>query len=556
MLLFSCPTFLTGWLAQSCVHRRSILEVKTEPRSPVLSMPVSTGSCSTSTSLFGTDASKMAETWCTASVSVSLLFGGLIVYILYKIFKPEPKNLPPGPRGFTALRTTLSAMKELRLHKQSQVWAEQYGELVLCRSALGDMCFLNSARLIREVFGSKQWEMVANDRVKGFYGWHATYKYMDLAMADLSTPDWPKKRRLFHSALRFYGDGVERFERTVQNELRRLVTSLEDREGEEIDVMALLSTSIVNVLLVLLTGECPKQGAPIAQALKDFDATINEVMSPSVDGILTAFPFLRLIPGTYYRDIYLRLKEGQNNSSHTPGKPRGFVDVFLDEQLKEENHWLKDDSIRGMLVNVIAGGYLTSLLTLRVFFLCLIHHPEVTQKIQQEIDDVLGDREACVEDKSNLPYTEAAVLETLRYGCLLPFGVPHLARDDVMVDGYKIPKGSMIIGNAWLTHHDPNLWDKPEQFRPERFLDDVTGDLLPATHPLRQGVQSFGVGRRSCPGESFARSRLFLYASTLLQKFDILPPVKHELPPWTRQHYEDGIILKPPPYRLIFRRRA
>ncbi|KAK7480495.1 hypothetical protein BaRGS_00028229, partial [Batillaria attramentaria] len=218
-------------------------------------------------------------------------------------------------------------------------------------------------------------------------------------------------------------------------------------------------------------------------------------------------------------EIFTKTKQ-----SHTPGQPRGIVDAFLDAQLKEENQWLTDDHIRGMFVNIIAAGYLTSLQTLKALFLCLVHNPEVTLKLQKEIDVVIGNRPIGVEDRRLLPYTEAVVLETLRYSSITPVAFVHQTRTDVALDGFSIPKGSMVFPNLWTIHHDPQVWSQPLCFRPERFLDDVTGTLLPAIHPVRQSFLPFSVGKRMCPGETFGRTRVFLYVTTLLQNFDILPP--------------------------------
>ncbi|KAK7446408.1 hypothetical protein BaRGS_00040269 [Batillaria attramentaria] len=498
--------------------------------------------------------------------AVAVLLPGLLAfYALYKLFVSKHKNLPPGPRGLQALRSVLHALKEGNLHKQAWVWSEQYGELVLCRTVMGDLCFLNSARLVREMFASKNLELLTNDRPPTFLGWYALYGYRDI-LTDSVSPEWSKKRRLFHQTIKIYGDGIERFEGTVQTELRRLVSKIEDSAGEEMDMEDLLSSSLLCVLAVLMTGESPGPESTIPQRMKEFDDAVNDLARPTIDAVLAMFPFLRFVPGTRYREIcqtaiakrdacmdevFTKTKE-----SHTPGQPRGIVDAFLDAQLKEENQWLTDDHIRGMFVNIIAAGYLTSLQTLKALFLCLVHNPEVALKLQKEIDVVIGNRPIGVEDRRLLPYTEAVVLETLRYSSITPVAFVHQTRTDVALDGFSIPKGSMVFPNLWTIHHDPQVWSQPLCFRPERFLDDVTGTLLPAIHPVRQSFLPFSVGKRMCPGETFGRTRVFLYVTTLLQNFDILPPVKRELPPPDPELYINGAVLQPRPYSLIFRPRV
>ncbi|KAK7467826.1 hypothetical protein BaRGS_00036932 [Batillaria attramentaria] len=495
------------------------------------------------------------------SVGVSLLLGtvltGAAVCLLYRKFAPDRRRFPPGPRGLSALLTASSALKSGTLHKQAKLWYEQYGELVLCRTLIGDLCFLNSARLVRQVFASKELEQFTNDRPRTFTGWYTVYNYSDVITGSPSiSPEWVKVRKLFHYALKFYGDGVEQFEGTMQTELRRLMATVEETAGEEIAVDKMFTYSLLCVLNTLLTGKCPSTDSEMIRIMKTFDQATAEAFNPSVDGVLNVFPFLRFVPGSYYRELCVRMNSTRDIESHTPGKPRGIVDILLDEQAKEENGWMTDNHIRGLITNTIAAGFLTSVQSLKGILLHLAHEPEVMRKLQKEIDTVIGQRPPAVGDRSNLPYAEAVMMEGQRYDTFLPLGLVHEAREEISVDGYCIPKGSLLFANAWVFRRDPEVWGDPEVFRPERFLDDVTGQLLEMNHPLRKSLLAFGVGRRNCPGENFARTRIFLYITTLLQKFDVLPPVKHDLLPAEPDSWENSLVLKIKEFYVIFRPRS
>ena len=96
-----------------------------------------------------------------------------------------------------------------------------------------------------------------------------------------------------------------------------------------------------------------------------------------------------------------------------------------------------------------------------------------TIQVASEIDQVIGrERAPRVEDRKNLPYTEATLLEVLRFRPILPAGVPHISATDVKVRNYVIPKDSEILINILAMHLDPTLWDDPEVFNPKRFLSD------------------------------------------------------------------------------------
>ena len=93
----------------------------------------------------------------------------------------------------------------------------------------------------------------------------------------------------------------------------------------------------------------------------------------------------------------------------------------------------------------ICTGFLTTSTALHSLFLILLHHPEVEEKLSEEINSVIGsDRFPTLSDRQNMPYTEATMLELLRYITHTPIGAPHKTTQDVEINGYKIPKGTPV----------------------------------------------------------------------------------------------------------------
>ncbi|XP_003723543.2 cytochrome P450 2U1 [Strongylocentrotus purpuratus] len=109
----------------------------------------------------------------------------------------------------------------------------------------------------------------------------------------------------------------------------------------------------------------------------------------------------------------------------------------------------------------------------------MILHQDVQEKIHKELDDVVGrNRLPSLTDRPNLPYTEATLLEIQRFATITPLGVPHAPVQDTVLNGYDIPKGTVVLPNLWAIHHEPDLWKNPDEFNPARFLNPDTKQVV------------------------------------------------------------------------------
>ncbi|KAK3760740.1 hypothetical protein RRG08_019557, partial [Elysia crispata] len=124
---------------------------------------------------------------------------------------------------------------------------------------------------------------------------------------------------------------------------------------------------------------------------------------------------------------------------------------------------------------------------------------------------------------------------------IAPLSLPHQGRADTTINGYTIPAGTTVIANTESIIRSADSFKDPEQFRPQRFLDDHGKFIQPESFSL------FGVGRRSCPGESLAKMELFLFLTSLLQRFELQPATPGQLPSLDPQQ---GLTYPPLPFQV------
>lgn len=144
----------------------------------------------------------------------------------------------------------------------------------------------------------------------------------------------------------------------------------------------------------------------------------------------------------------------------------------------------------------------------------LLHNPSVLQKLQDEIDNHVGNGRLLDDtDLPQLPYLKCVIKESQRLFPVFPLHVPHESTKDCTVGGFRVPGGTMLFVNVWAIHHDPASWEDPLMFKPERFMgNDGTKENF--RH------MPFGKGRRACPGEALAMRMISLALGSLVQCFN------------------------------------
>jgi cytochrome P450 len=174
---------------------------------------------------------------------------------------------------------------------------------------------------------------------------------------------------------------------------------------------------------------------------------------------------------------------------------------------------LSDDEICNELIVFMIAGHDTTATTLAYALWSLGHHRELQQRVAAEVAG-LGDRDLTPDDVPRLGYTVAVLHEALRL-CPPGAAIGRTAMQDIAVDGYRIPRGTTLIAGVYAVHRDPQLWDNPLTFDPDRFsaANSKTRD--------RWQYLPFGAGPRSCVGDHFAMLEATLALATIVRRVAI-----------------------------------
>ncbi|XP_047312762.1 cytochrome P450 81Q32-like [Impatiens glandulifera] len=161
---------------------------------------------------------------------------------------------------------------------------------------------------------------------------------------------------------------------------------------------------------------------------------------------------------------------------------------------------------------MILAGTDTSWITLEWALSLLVNHPDVLKKVATELDAQIGqDRLLDESDLAKLPYLHGVILETLRMFPAGPLLVPHMSSEDCKIVGFDVPRGTVLIVNAWAINRDPDIWEEVEMFKPDRFEDGEAESGYK--------LMTFGMGRWACPGVALAYRIMGLALGSLIQCF-------------------------------------
>ncbi|KAI5325280.1 hypothetical protein L3X38_034354 [Prunus dulcis] len=430
------------------------------------------------------------------------------------------KNLPPSPLSLPILGH-LHLLK-IPIHRTLQRLSQKHGHIFSLWFGSQRVVIVSSSSAAQECFTKN--DIVLGNRPRLLVSKHLAYNNTTIGTAQYGD-HWRNLRRI--GAIEIFSTSrLNAFLNVRKDEVKHLLLKLSQNARDDFGKVELKSMFLdltLNVIMRMVAGKryYGEDGSVDKEEARQFREIMEEIFAYGGAGNPADFlPILNWVGSVHgYEKKVMKLarrtdallqglidehrSEGRNGST--------MIDHLLSLQESQPENY-SDQTIKGLILVMLLAGTDTSAVTLEWAMSNLLNHPDVLKRARAELDAQVGQERLVEEhDISKLPYLQSIISETLRLYPAAPMLLPHFSSHDCTIGGFDVPRGTMVLVNAWAIHRDPKLWDDPESFIPERFQsgEDLSHQLMP-----------FGLGRRSCPGSGLAQRTVGLTLGSLIQCFD------------------------------------
>ncbi|ESK85923.1 cytochrome p450 [Moniliophthora roreri MCA 2997] len=485
-----------------------------------------------------------------------LVFLFLLAWLIQKTLKigRREQYLPGGPPTVPILGN-LHIFPTENSHVRFTEWAQQYGDIYTLKISSGTVIVISGMEAASELMDKRS--AATADRPK----LHMVKRVTDNLNMGLChySDTWRALRKAAHTILT--PAAAENHLPIQRAEAIQVLYDLIQNPDDFFNHIGRYSNSVI--MSILFGKRCPHYQTREFTAFLESQQLWNLCMSPTAVPPVDLLPFLDYIPE--------RLAWWKSLASETRQKQRtlyfGLVDEcerrmnrgeengsYMEELLMKEKELGLDREMIGYLGGTLLEGSSESTASvLKYLIMMLVIFPDVQRKAQAEIDRVVGrERMPTLSDIKDLPYIQALIKEIHRFCPIAPV-IPHATLTDEEYRGFIIPKGTTILVNTYGIFHNPQHFDNPEIFNPERYLSHEFG--------IKEGVDSsifrdriiFGYGRRVCPGIHLAENSLVnLNTMNLIWAFDFAPlrnAMGNEIPISLDNHEKKGLVAFPLPFQ-------
>ncbi|KAF6752860.1 cytochrome P450 98A3 [Ephemerocybe angulata] len=449
---------------------------------------------------------------------------------------PRRLPLPPGPKGLPLVGNAFQALKGSPWEAYDTL-CKKYGDIVYLNLLGQDVIILGSSRRAFELLESRATNY--SDRPSGIAMIELTKTSWNLTFMSYGQR-WRLHRRAFHDQLGKPA-AVARYHPIMYEETSVFLRKLKENPDEFAShIQSLFGTTVMRTAYGIDDKE------KTAEFIQHAETLIRELGEAKKPGqyLVNSFPILKYIPawfpGAQFQKHFQNLAQlckkvhtvpfdvakarysAKSTDATHPSMAGAFIERFPGAGADQASLAEAESLARNVCAIAYIAGVDTTTASGTGLFYILASHPGIQKKAQEELDVFIGSgRLPLISDRAQLPYVHALTKELSRWYTVVPLGAVHTSAEDDEYDGYFIPKGTFFIPNTWAMMHDPAVFDRPFEFRPERFLDK-DGKVDPRV--IDAEYAAFGFGRRVCPGRFFSNDALFLMTSCLLSTFIVEAP--------------------------------
>ncbi|KAM9994808.1 hypothetical protein ACTFIY_000975 [Dictyostelium cf. discoideum] len=462
----------------------------------------------------------------------------LTTIIFFKNNKKKNSNIP-GPIGLPIFGNLLSLKGEA--HLKFQKLYKKYGPIYRIRMGSIETVVLTEYSIIKEAFIGN------SDIFENRFQRESRKKRNNCENLVMSNGELHKKLKSIilseMTTVKIKNIGNE----IINNEILKLFKELDNLAeiGEPIILNRYIKLISMNIILTFTYGDKSLYKYNEIEIFEDYLKILSNYINLSGQPLLSDYiPFLKLFSKNEIFDDHNKFftsdsnrfiekfkSENNNNNNNnndnlektnkTENKP--IISKLLSLYEKGEISW---ESVIGSCIDLQAAGTDTSANTIMFCLIELTNLKNIQNKVYNEIKQVIkkqnNNNNNEDEDGSSiqynkyrnlLPYFSMVIKEAFRKHPVATI-TAHVTSNDIEFRGYKISKGTQIIQNIWATHRNEKIYQSPDSFIPERFLEELPNSNL--VH--------FGTGVRDCMGKSLAESQIFTILASLINRYEFINP--------------------------------
>ncbi|KAM3357120.1 6,7,8-trihydroxycoumarin synthase [Capsicum galapagoense] len=448
----------------------------------------------------------------------------ILIFLIPKAKKSGKNNLPPGPIGLPFIGN-LHQYYSVTPHIYFWKLSNKYGKIFSLKFGSTPMVVVSSPKLAKEVLKTKDLTYCSRASILGQQ--KLSYNGHDIGFAPYND-HWREMRKICVLHL-FSLKKVQSFSPVREDEVSRMIKKISQQDiNSQITNLSTILISLTSTIICRVAFGIRYYEE--AHERKRFDELFTETQamlaSISVSDFFPSLSWIDKLTGLTDRleknfkdldEFYEELIEQHLDPTRPKSMEGDILDLLL--QLKNEKSTPIDltlEDIKALDMNMLVAGSDTSASAIIWAMTALMKNPRAMKKVQAEIRQAVGKNGIVNEDDNrNMPYFKAAIMETLRLYPPGPLLLPRVSMEKSTLEGYEIQRGTIVHVNAWTIARDPEIWENPEEFIPERFLNKYIDFRGPHFEFL-----PFGAGRKGCPAITLGIAIVELALSNLLYAFD------------------------------------